>query len=52
MSAFTIQTAPLTRTTARVRGFHSDDWVEKAVNVRYWPKADMGCCTAYLRFRG
>jgi hypothetical protein len=21
-------------------------------NVRYWPKADMGCCAAHVRFRG
>ena len=21
-------------------------------HVRFWPKADMGCCTAHVRFRG
>ena len=21
-------------------------------DVRYWPKADMGCCTAHVRFQG
>jgi hypothetical protein len=24
----------------------------KAANVRFWPKADIGYCTAHVRFRG